>query len=682
MIKRHLALIGNGFLLICLGIVLSIPADGIASAKEAADRSVVLPEELNGIVIEERFVPLDADVIGTVQSVRGRLIIRHGRGFSAYYATAGDRLYERDILYTLEGGRTRIALRTADVITLGENSRISVDQFEDDRQAKKKRSVFSILRGKAMFYAVRLFRYRSVTTEVHTQTAVVGVRGTKFGVQVEKAGDGVASDRPVYLADASGGTWPGLLAQNGGGEGFETTVYGFDGDVAVTSTTDNTTQTVTPGENVSVGPQGAGPVTVTPPGVARRFSRATDAPPPETSGGADGGDDGGGAAGGDAAAAGEDGTGGGDGEDAGTDGGDDTTAGAGDTATAPAVLDADAAVADVSQNETSQVIADEVVSGTQVGYFTALLTGSSGSTPNLADIYINTSRNDFDDTSVKGVSIVNSDGYITASGTGSADESAPYLTRIRTAAGSGTPGTPFDSGELGTTRQMDNPDLSETSDWPRNDTLGERKYGENTYMEWGFWRMSRWVPGNAITPFYAITDRAYYVNGVSSPDAAVAGISGVYAGSAWGTYFSGNGGIDMVGTFSCDIDVPNNSVSNFDMSVSGGNRSAGISNGTGSFVGSSGEFKIVGGDWALVDASTTPITMPVVTAGSIQGAASASCTGSLFGTNGENVGGVWAMDAYNGNNAAVGIFVGDKGGAATTPSVPATLPAVSTPGGQ
>jgi FecR-like protein len=668
MVTRDAALMDDIFRLICLGLVLALFPAGAAFAQAPAAPSAGLPAELNGISIEEGFVPLDAGVIGVVKSVRGRLIIRHGRGFTAYYATPGDRLYEHDILYTLEGGRTRVRLKSADIITLGENSRIGLDAFEDNRRTRKKRSVFSVLRGKAMFYAVRLFRYRSMTTEVRTQTAVVGVRGTKFGVRVEPAGDAVASARPVYLADASGGAPPGRLADNGTEGGFETTVYGFDGEVAVTSTVDRSTQTVGAGENVTMGTQGAGAVTLTPPVEAGQFSRDTEAPPPETAG--DDGD----AGGGDTAADPEDGEGaGGDegGDAAGTDGGGEDDA---DTAAAEPVLpETDAVVADVSQNETAQAIAGEVVSGTQVGYFASLLTGSDGTNTNLADIYTNASRNDFDGNSVKGVSIVDGDGHITASETGAAGESTPYVTRIRTAAGSGSPGTVFDSGDLGTTRQMDNPDNA--PGWPTDDQLGH-----NSYMEWGFWRMSRWVPGSGATPFYAITDRAYFVNGTSTPDAAAAGIVGAYAGSAWGTYLNGTGGIDMVGDFACDIDVPNNAVGNFNMTVSGGNRSASILNGSGSFVGSSGEFKITGGDWALIDTSGPPITMDVVVNGAVQGPASRSAVGSLYGPDGEHVGGAWAMDAHNGDNAAVGIFAGDKGGTASTPPLPLpALPAVPSP---
>ena len=54
-----------------------------------------------------------------------------------------------------------------------------------------------MLRGKVMFYAVRLFKYRTASMSVKTPTAVVGVRGTKFGVEVRMMGADVAQSTPL-----------------------------------------------------------------------------------------------------------------------------------------------------------------------------------------------------------------------------------------------------------------------------------------------------------------------------------------------------------------------------------------------------------------------------------------------------------------------------------------------------
>jgi len=609
----------------CVAAMLLFPVGIAAQEKGGINEPAGLPEELKEMTISDAFIPLFAEAVGSIQSVKGRLVVRHGDVFRAYYAAPGNQLYEKDILYTLDESRSRLKFVTDEVITMGANSRISVDQVVDNRQAQEKRSIFSMLKGKAMFYALRLFRYKKVDVEVRTPTAVAGIRGTKFGIEVIKTESRQASAGAVYLADASGRLPAGLLAQNTPEEESQTIVYGFDGEVQVTSTTDGSTQTVGAGENVTVGPEGSGEVATTSPDAAQQFSGETDAPAGETGGGE---------------GTGESGTGG---TETG-EGGDTQT---GETSVDTTASNAETGASDFNQNQTTQTIQESVVSGTRVGYFSALLTRYDRGLA-LADVYTNSSRANFEGGEVSGKSIVDPTGFATATGT--QEEADTYIKQIKTIAGG-----PFDSGDLGTTRRMDND--TNTPGWPSEDQLGS-----NAYMDWGFWRMSSWVPGVGIVPTYAITDRAYYVGGEVTPDAAAAGIVGSYAGPAWGTYFSGNGGYDMIGAFNCDVNVPAKTVTNFNLTVSGvEGPTASIVNGSGAFVGSSSEFKLNGGTWMLNGA--TP--------------AAKSLSGSLYGPAGEHIGGAWAMDKGVNNEAAVGIFVGDQGGTATPPA--AYPPAIPSP---
>ncbi|MEW6673504.1 MAG: FecR family protein, partial [Thermodesulfobacteriota bacterium] len=283
--RRYLSNAYTFCMLLWVVAALLFPAGIAAQEKGASNEPAGLPEALKGMAVSDTFIPLFAEVVGTIQSVNGRLIVRHGDTVRAYYAAAGNPLYENDTLYTLNESRCRIKFITEDIITMGANSSISVDQLVDDRNGQEKRSVFSMLKGKAMFYALRLFRYKKITAEVHTPTAVAGIRGTKFGIEVIETERRQALVRSVYLADASGGLLPGLIAQNSPGEGSQTIVYGFDGEVEVTATGGGSTQVVGAGENVTIGPEGVGGVETTPPDVAQQFVGETDAPSGETGGG-------------------------------------------------------------------------------------------------------------------------------------------------------------------------------------------------------------------------------------------------------------------------------------------------------------------------------------------------------------------------------------------------------------
>ena len=101
-----------------------------AVAAQPAAGADSLPDALKGFTISDSFVPLDTSPVGKIRALRGKLVVRHGRPFKAYYAKRGDHLYKNDILFTLEGARARLELVTADVITMGADTRISMDDIE------------------------------------------------------------------------------------------------------------------------------------------------------------------------------------------------------------------------------------------------------------------------------------------------------------------------------------------------------------------------------------------------------------------------------------------------------------------------------------------------------------------------------------------------------------------------
>ena len=124
------------------------------------------------------------------------MVVIHRAAKGAYFGREGDTIYEDDSLNTLADSRCRVKFFDEDVVTMAAETEFSVDSFEDQRKAGKKRSLFSMVKGKAMFYAMRLFRYKETRYRLKTPTVTVGVRGTKFGAHVywvdkEKSADAV-----------------------------------------------------------------------------------------------------------------------------------------------------------------------------------------------------------------------------------------------------------------------------------------------------------------------------------------------------------------------------------------------------------------------------------------------------------------------------------------------------------
>ncbi len=132
----------------------------------------------------------------------------------------------------------------------------------------------SVLKGKAMFYAMRLFGHQKRDVTVKTPTAVAGVRGTKFGIHVYWDNESAGRQTGVRVA-AAGGDTAMRIARYGDPDQTFTDCFSDDGVLDVNG------RTVTPG-NMYRGRDGA--VVPTPPGFVRAFESETAVQGGETEG--------------------------------------------------------------------------------------------------------------------------------------------------------------------------------------------------------------------------------------------------------------------------------------------------------------------------------------------------------------------------------------------------------------
>ena len=181
-------------------------------------------------------------------------------------------------------------------------------------------------------------------------------------------------------------------------------------------------------------------------------------------------------------------------------------------------------------------------------------------------------------------------------------------------------------------------------------TFGEIDH--NTYQEWGYWYLPISFPADGND--FIIDNKGYYILGDHTPDFAMSGLHGTfqYNGPAYGTYWSNAGGVDMEGGFSCNVSFDTESISNFSLVVTNGEtgtalRSAAIENANGNFSGSQFKLNTGSGKWTLVNG-----LIP-------NDATNKACAGSLYGLNGECIGGAWGMQLLV-NEGVVGVFQGDK----------------------
>ncbi|MFH1491643.1 MAG: FecR family protein, partial [Pseudomonadota bacterium] len=175
--------------------------------------------------------------MGSVKQIKGkgRLLVLKRTENRACYAGEGDPIYESDTLYTLADCRCRLEFTDQNVIVMAARSHLDIDEVYASLFQGVKRSRFKMNQGKAIFYALRLFRYRSMQFELKTPTASIGVRGTKFGTEIE---EGVPGSSQNVL----------------------TRVYVLEGEIDVTSLIDGRIQRLQENEILEADRRGLGSV--------------------------------------------------------------------------------------------------------------------------------------------------------------------------------------------------------------------------------------------------------------------------------------------------------------------------------------------------------------------------------------------------------------------------------------
>ncbi|MBW1699068.1 MAG: FecR domain-containing protein [Deltaproteobacteria bacterium] len=611
-------------LVACICLFVVGPVFSQQPTRPSIGPEVELPEELRQLVIYEEFIPCDEEQIGIIQTVLGHVVVFHGDNNLAFIAASGDPLYKRDVVFTLADSRCRIRFSTEDLITLGENTRIGIERFVDDETRGEKSSIISMLRGKAMFYVFRLFKYGKIDSSVNTPTAIIGVRGTKFGTEVRPSGESRAQTQPGYLTDASATDHLVQLPKES--RETETIVHCFEGTLDVFSTADRVTQLVMKGQSLEVTSLGAGDIQITPPEVARQFMLDTEVPEP-------GGE-----------AANEDASSGPEASSESSEGKKQQAEATGletqeqtDTTTAFATQDA-------IQTQTVQRVEDQAAAkGDAIGYITAMLTRLSGDEKVFHHLYISDESQDFRPGAV---------------------------VRAKDKLGRGEIDTPLLLEGEGTKDEKEEPETDKTPQLKtveisynnKRETINgpfkviEQMLQKDEFMEWGYWTQPQAMASSSGTNFL-IDNRGYYISGKVTTEVEMSAlqanqIKGEYRGGAYGTYWTDTGGINMEGSFSAQVDFGQKLISDFNVSVSGQGHNVTIKGAEGVFSGQTSQFAInpatPGSVWQIDGMDAHP--------------AAKEAYGSIYGPNGEKMGGVWKLDTPLGEGEAhaTGIFEGSR----------------------
>ncbi|MDM0012319.1 FecR domain-containing protein [Variovorax sp. J22P168] len=121
---------------------------------------------------------------GLVKSVRGEVQLLGG-GAEPRAAAAGDALSPIDRLQTGKDSGASVVLRDGTQLVVGPSSRLDLKQFHFDSTTHDGGMLLSLLRGSLRMVTGLIGKTHPDAVRVETQTAVIGIRGTDFIVEVD-----------------------------------------------------------------------------------------------------------------------------------------------------------------------------------------------------------------------------------------------------------------------------------------------------------------------------------------------------------------------------------------------------------------------------------------------------------------------------------------------------------------
>ena len=122
--------------------------------------------------------------IGTVKSVSGD--VRIARAGQEIKAEAGAPLQQQDVLKTGGDGALGVTFRDNSTVSLGPDTELAVESFVFEPAEKKFGFASRMTRGTALFVSGALAKIAPESVSVATPTSTIGVRGTRFLVEVDE----------------------------------------------------------------------------------------------------------------------------------------------------------------------------------------------------------------------------------------------------------------------------------------------------------------------------------------------------------------------------------------------------------------------------------------------------------------------------------------------------------------
>jgi hypothetical protein len=131
------------------------------------------------------------DGIGFYTAVLGQASVTHPGEALILPVKLHDEVLFKDVIQTQDESRARALFQDDSMLTVGENSRVEIDEYIYNPDVNVRRAIVKLMQGQVRALVSKVFKANGSKFEVHTPSAVAAARGTYFTVWVENGQSGI-----------------------------------------------------------------------------------------------------------------------------------------------------------------------------------------------------------------------------------------------------------------------------------------------------------------------------------------------------------------------------------------------------------------------------------------------------------------------------------------------------------
>ena len=125
-----------------------------------------------------------ADIAGRLTMVEGSVDLLKGGQLPANPAKVDDGVQVGDVLRTKSLSKAMITFIDNSTLTISPESRVAIEEYMFNPTQKKRNAVIQLFQGLAYVVVNKVFKPAEPDFVVKTHTAVMGIRGTEFGIRL------------------------------------------------------------------------------------------------------------------------------------------------------------------------------------------------------------------------------------------------------------------------------------------------------------------------------------------------------------------------------------------------------------------------------------------------------------------------------------------------------------------